>query len=459
MDKKYYYESNIDLTSLQSWEKEVVETLKQVVSIVADIYSLQKNPDHLGANFYPYDATAAHIEKAGSANKDILSAYTIIKRDDMGEFVAVPYSEEYKDQINQVSDLLSKASQIYASNGYPKYAKYLTVVASDLKSNNYDQSFVEWLTNDEDVNIDILLGPLETYQDKLLAVKRAFQANLRIKDNTEFEKLTNYIRVISAIQPASPFVADNSDLRLKLTVRVDNVIATGGWHAELMVVGSNYPNDPRLFKHGIKVLIYLNNLYSRYSKMPHVAREIFTEKALEGFDEKRFVENIARFITFHEIAEVISKVRYNYYKGKLKHLSDVFRELNSDLTAIKSASIHVLDGLMNPEDYKDIVLAAICSGLRSFHITRGKISGVKVYADGYIFALDYLMKEGGLKITEDGKFDVDFPVLYSSIANLTTKFNTMMMEGNFEEASRLFTNYNAENSLIRFEDKLTKILG
>lgn len=468
MDPKYYREIEIDLSGLQKWELEVVEILKKAVRVIASIYEKQKNADNLGANFYPSDVTVQEVENLAQNenftkdefySKSLLSPYTLVKRID-NKLVAVGYYQEYNQEIDEIIGHINDASKKYNENGHPKYAEYLAAVSRDLKNNNNDESFIKYLEQDDKVNVDITIGAFETYQDKLMSIKRAFQANLRITDQKEFQKLADYVKVINAIQPADPANAVNQASNIeKLGVRIDNAVAMGGWHGDLLPVGSNYPNDPDLYKFGMKVLIYLNVIKFKYENFINVVKIVFDEKSYGNITSDLVIKSISKTTTFHEVAEAISNIKYNYYKGKLKDLSDVVRELNADLTGIKAASIHVLNGLMTADEYKNIVITSISNGVRRYFLAKDKSGPVKIYAEGWMFIISYFLKEGGLKIVDTGdgrKFSADFQTLYSNIANLETLFSEIMVKGDYENAKSIMNKYSCREELSIFDESLKK---
>ncbi|MFP5339513.1 MAG: Zn-dependent hydrolase, partial [Gammaproteobacteria bacterium] len=60
-----------------------------------------------GANFYPADMTKAEFEAADLPGKDGL--YTLVRRNEAGELVVVPYHEEYAAELGRAAELLRQA--------------------------------------------------------------------------------------------------------------------------------------------------------------------------------------------------------------------------------------------------------------------------------------------------------------------------------------------------------------
>src|SRR3989338_8071769 len=232
----YYKEyTDVDLSTLLDWEKDVIEKLKEVVKICGQIYAKQKNFSCVGGNFYPCDIQKEQIELASKSDPEILSSYTMVEIGDNGELVAVRYSVKFKKEISRMCQIIEDVAKIYESNGFDLYSVYLKQMSLDLKNDNYEESEKLWLKIDWKVKVDIKFGPIETYQDKLFGIKRAFQANLRITDDVDSNNIGEYIGLAYALADYSRQDKDGS-LKVnerKTIVRIDKIIAASGWHAEL----------------------------------------------------------------------------------------------------------------------------------------------------------------------------------------------------------------------------------
>src|SRR5258707_33810 len=96
------------------------------------------------------------------------SYFTVIRwKDDPGakphsQPVAIPYGEEYKDDLTQVANLLKEAASL-TDNSTLK--NFLNLRADAFLSNDYYASDLAWM--ELDAPIDITIGPYETYNDEL----------------------------------------------------------------------------------------------------------------------------------------------------------------------------------------------------------------------------------------------------------------------------------------------------
>ena len=118
----------------------------------------EKKP--LGANYYPENITKEEfntwIKNNPEDEKDFKSEFTIIKRDG-NSLVAIPYSIEYKEELEKISTLMREAAE-FADNETLK--NYLLLRAKAFETNDYFESDMAWMDL-KDHTIEIVIGPYE----------------------------------------------------------------------------------------------------------------------------------------------------------------------------------------------------------------------------------------------------------------------------------------------------------
>ena len=80
-----------------------------------------------GAQFYPEDMTSAEFDKLSDEKK--ASLYTVIRRNSAGDLKVIPYSSEYKEELNEVSKILLESAGYAEDDGFKTY---LTQRSEDL---------------------------------------------------------------------------------------------------------------------------------------------------------------------------------------------------------------------------------------------------------------------------------------------------------------------------------------
>ena len=123
-----------------------------------------------GAGFYPADMTVQEFEAFDDSAK--YSPYTLIRRDENGALKTVWFHDAYKEHIDKIVNYLNAAADITIK---PSVKKYLLSKADALRSDNYYQSGIDWLSMD-DSKMDLVIGPDESTDDQLLGILRGFRA-------------------------------------------------------------------------------------------------------------------------------------------------------------------------------------------------------------------------------------------------------------------------------------------
>ena len=155
----------------------------------------------LGANYYPKDMTKEEFEAADLDNKG--SLYTLIRRDSTGKLTSIPFHEAFKEDLAEAAELLLGASY-YADNEQLK--KHLMLRAEALITGEFFKSDMAWMDMTEN-QIDIICGPIETYEDQLFGNKASYEAYVLVKDMEWSERLAKYASMLPELQTNLPVEA------------------------------------------------------------------------------------------------------------------------------------------------------------------------------------------------------------------------------------------------------------
>jgi hypothetical protein len=154
----------------------------------------------LGANYYPKDMTKAEFDAADFENKT--SLYNFVRRDDNGKLFSIPYHQQFESEVKEVSDLLLEASKLADDAGLKKY---LELRAEALLDDDYQASDLAWMDMKTNT-LDIVIGPIETYEDQLFGNKAAHEAYVLIKDQEWSARLAKFSAYLPELQKGLPVV-------------------------------------------------------------------------------------------------------------------------------------------------------------------------------------------------------------------------------------------------------------
>ena len=260
-------------------------------------------PRPAGARFYPTDMTKAGFDSAvtrsGDGGAALKSLYTMVQRDSSGGLVAVPYHEVFSAHTRRAADLLRQAAQLAQD---PGLRKYLGLRATALETDNFRASDLAWLDM-KDNGIDVVIGPIETYDDALFGYKAAHEAYVLIKDRDWSQRLARYAVLLPRLQTGLPVEAQyrhekpgtDSDLNAYDAVYYAGQANSGG-----KTIAINLPNDEQVqLQRGTRRLQLKNAMRAKFDRilMP-IADQLISPEQQGNISFNAFFQNTM----FHEVA-------------------------------------------------------------------------------------------------------------------------------------------------------------
>jgi len=250
-----------------------------------------------GARFYPEDMTRAEFEAWQQEGKD--EQYSIVKRNADGGLVLVPYSKAFESQIGEIADLLMRASALADDE---EFAAYLKLRAEALKTDDYQASDMAWMDMKNNP-IELVIGPIENYQDALYGYRSAFETFVLIKDMAWSERLARFAKYMPELQQGLPvddvYKAEmpGSDADLNA---YDLAYCAGDCNSGSKTIAINLPNDEEVqLAKGTRRLQIKNSMLAKFNQilMP-ITNELIAE------DQRGHVTFDAFFgnTMFHEVA-------------------------------------------------------------------------------------------------------------------------------------------------------------
>ncbi|MBN2523465.1 MAG: Zn-dependent hydrolase [Bacteroidales bacterium] len=304
MDELFWFETYGDMKELlaRTDDKKLIEFIKinygpwdRLNNNKPFIDGIGEKPP--GANFYPVDMTKSEFESLSIDNK--ASLYTFLRRNDEGKIITIPYHEQFARQHGIAAGLLQQAASLAESDGLKKY---LQLRAEALLTDEYRASDMAWLDM-KDNTLDIVIGPVETYEDRLFGYKAAHEAFVLVKDKTWSDRLARYASFLPELQKDLPvpdeYKQETPGADADLNV-YDVIFYAGDCNAGSKTIAINLPNDEEVqLKKGTRKLQLKNAMQAKFDKiLIPIADELIhlDQKGLINFNA--FFSNTM----FHEIA-------------------------------------------------------------------------------------------------------------------------------------------------------------
>lgn len=254
-------------------------------------------PKPLGAQFYPKDITKEEFESANLPNSR--SEYTVLRRDAKRNLVVVPYHDYYKLPVANAAAKLDAAAALADD---PGLRKYLTARARALRTDDYRDSDRAWLDMKSN-RIDLVIGPIETYEDALFGYKAAYEAYVLVKDREWSQRLAKYAKMLPELQRGLPVPeayksekpGTDSDLNA-----YDAIYYAGHCNAASKTIAINLPNDEQVqLEKGTRRLQLKNAMRAKFDRiMLPIADELIVPEQRKHVTFDAFFGNTM----FHEVA-------------------------------------------------------------------------------------------------------------------------------------------------------------
>jgi hypothetical protein len=385
-----------------------------------------------GAVFYPKDMTKQEFEQSNL--KDKTSWYTLLKRDSTGKLITVPYHVAYKAGLERTAGLLRDAAKLSADKSF---ADYLTMRADALLSDDFQPSDLAWM--DMKTNpVDIVIGPIETYEDQLFGYKAAYEGLVLVKDQTWSAKLARFAQFLPSLQTGLPVPAKYKAEKPGSAADLNAYRAIyygGNANVGAKTIAINLPNDEQVqLKKGTRRLQLENVMQAKFDAilMP-IAKQLIAKDQLKNVTFDAFFEDTM----FHEVAHGLGIKNTLDGKGTvsnaLKDYASNFEEGKADVLGL-----YLIDSLSNRGELdkgklQDSYVTFLAGMLRSVRFgaadAHGKANMIRFnfFAERSAFVRD----------PQSGRYRVDFDKMRDAMNALSAKLLTVQGDGDYAEAKRM----------------------
>lgn len=383
-----------------------------------------------GSEFYPHDMSKEEFEAFD--NPDKTSLYTLIKRNENGGLEIVWYHEAYKDWVTKAAQLLKEASKLA---GDKEFAHYLQLRSEALLTDNYLPSDLAWMDM-KDNNVDLVIGPIESYTDQLFGYKAANESFILIKDKEWSAKLSKYAKYLPQLQkdlPVDPLYkqeipGSNADLNA-----YDVVYYAGDCNMAGKTIAINLPNDEEVhLKKGSRKLQLKNAMKAKFDKiLVPISDVLITE------DQRKYISFDAFFANtmFHEVAHGMG------IKNTIDGKGTVRKALKEQYSAIEESKADIL-GLylvtklheMGEFPETDVMNNYVTFMASIFRSVRFGIGGSHGKAN--IIRFNFFKEKGAFTKNEDGTYSINFEKMKQAATELTQLVLNIQGDGDYAAAKK-----------------------
>lgn len=379
-------------------------------------------PKPAGAGFYPAGMTKEELEASDIRKKRDL--YSIIRRNSAGKLEAIPYHIAYKKELERAASLLKQAAQL-AEN--PQLKKYLTLRAQALVTDNYTPSDYAWMDMKTNT-LDIIIGPIENYEDKLFNARASFEAYVLIKDKEWSKRLEKYVAMLPALQQGLPVDAKykkevpGTDSELNA---YDIIYYAGDCNAGSKTIAVNLPNDEQIQQtKGTRRSQLKNAMRAKFDKiLVPIANELIDDRQVKHIKFDAFFSNVM----FHEVAHGLGiKSTVNgkgFVRQALAEQNSWLEEGKADILGLYMVTNLLEEGELQG-DIKDYYTTFMAGILRSV-----RFGAASAHGKANMLCFNFFKDKGAFQRTDQGKYRVDYEKFGAAMNDLSREILTLQGNG------------------------------
>ena len=404
----------------------------------------------LGAQFYPADMTKAEFE--ANHFEDKAGLYSMVRRDKNGQLIAVPYSTYFSKELTKASQLLIKAANLAEDTSF---AAYLTLRAEALLTNHYQASDYAWM--DMKTNpIELVYGPIETYEDHLFGYRAAFESYVLLKDLAWSERLSKYASYLPELQQGLPVEAKykaqipgaNADLNA-----YDVIYYAGHSNAGSKTIAINLPNDEEVqLKKGTRRLQLKNAMRAKFDNiLLPISKQLIVPEQRQHITFTAFFANTM----FHEVAHglgIKTVLGTNQtVRQALKEHASALEEGKADILGLYMVQQLLAKGVIDQgmlEDYYVTFMAGIFRSVR--------FGASSAHGKANMIRFNFFQEYKAFSRNEDGLYLVDMLKMTEAIDALSNKILTLQGDGDYAGVAELVADKGVIKAQLQQDlDKLT----
>ncbi|KJZ03139.1 dipeptidyl-peptidase 3 family protein [Pseudoalteromonas piscicida] len=405
----------------------------------------------LGAEFYPSDITKDELNNADV--KDKTGLYSIIRRDESGKLYSTSYSSAYRAELDKAAELLRQASKLAQDK---EFANYLNLRADALVNNSYQASDFAWMDMKNNP-IDVVIGPIETYEDQLFGYRAAFESYVLVKDLAWSERLAKFAAFLPELQTGLPVddkykqEVPGSDADLNA---YDVIYYAGHSNAGSKTIAINLPNDEEVqLQKGTRRLQLKNAMRAKFDKiLVPIADQLIVPEQRKHITFDAFFANTM----FHEVAHGLGIKNTITGKGtvrqSLQEHASALEEGKADILGLYMVEQLLKKGEITEGTLEDYYITFMAGIFRSV-----RFGASSAHGKANMIRFNFFKEEGAFSKNTDGLYQVNMEKMGAAMEKLSNLILTLQGDGDYQKVDQLIaTHGDIKAELQKDLDKLSK---
>ena len=285
--------------------------------------------------------------------------------------------------------------------------------------------------------VDVVIGPIENYEDQLFGYRAAFESYVLVKDLAWSEKLAKYAAYLPELQKDLPVEqkykqeVPGSDADLNA---YDVIYYAGHSNAGSKTIAINLPNDEEVqLKKGTRRLQLKNAMQAKFDKiLVPIAHQLIVPEQRDNITFNAFFANTM----FHEVAHGLGIKNTLTDKGtvrqSLQEHASALEEGKADILGLYMVTQLLNKGVITEgklEDYYTTFLAGIFRSVR--------FGASSAHGKANMIRFNFFKKEGAFSQNEQGLYQVNMDKMGAAMAKLSRLILTLQGNGDYQGVDTL----------------------
>ncbi len=416
-------------------------------------------PKPAGANLYPADMSKEEFEAAVEASPDhaaaLRSLYTLVRRRDDGSLHAVPYHVAFADYVSATATKLREAAALAED---PGLRRYLELRADALLTDDYRESDLAWMDM-KDNTIDVVIGPIETYEDGLFGYKAGYETFVLLKDKEWSARLSRFAALLPGLQRGLPvdeeYKRETPGTGADLNA-YDLLYVAGDANAGSKTIAINLPNDETVqLEKGTRRLQLKNAMRAKFDEiLVAIANVLIAEDQRQHITFDAFFSNVM----FHEVAHGLGIANTINGRGTVRealreHYSAI-EEGKADILGLYMVTKLYEQGELAEGTVLDNYVTFLASIFRSV-----RFGASSAHGRANMVRFNFFQEQGAFTRDETtGAYRVDFDKMKQAMEALSQLILTIQGNGDYQAAGQLLNERGVVGSGLQSElDRLATL--
>jgi hypothetical protein len=405
-----------------------------------------------GANIYPHDITTEELESLGDMKMDL---YSMVRRDRSGKLYTIPYHEFFRDELLEASEHLKAAAELTRD---PSLKLYLNLRAQALLDDEYDSSDIAWL-NMKANKLDIIIGPIENYEDKLLSARTAYEAYVLVKDMDWSKRLEKYVAFLPELQSNLPvdeayrkeLPGSSSQLNA-----YDVIYYAGDCNAGSKTIAVNLPNDAAIqTAYGTRRSQLKNAMKAKFDEiLVPLSKELIAQDQQQHITFDAFFANTM----FHEVAHglgVKKTLDGRPIRDALLETSSALEEGKADVLGLFMITYLRDKGVVTEGELMDNYVTFMASIFRSI-----RFGSASAHGQANLIRFNYFKEVGAFSRDETtGKYTVHPEKMAEAVNGLSALILKLQGDGDKAGVDQLLKDKAVQGEILTSDLERLKTLG